>query len=232
VKWAIALSVTTVMVALAAGLVASALPPKYVSKVSLLVGPVTGDVDTLRASELLTSTYSQLLLNPSAVQEAAASVGMSADDVSEDSVVTFNTDTRIVTMTVTTGTAATSTRIASSLTRQLADQVGTVDPSAPGAVTILSVRPQTAEEVRPSATRYAILGGAGWLLLVAALLAAFATRGGSWRQTSPEESSHEREAERQGAGAGYQGQDDEPNTGLSKRERVESPDDHRDSLLL
>jgi len=42
-----------------------------------------------------------------------------------------------------------------------------VDPSAPGAVTILSVRPQTAEEVRPSATRYAILGGAGWLLLVA-----------------------------------------------------------------
>ncbi len=227
-KWAIALSVTTVIVALAAGLVASALPPKYVSKVSLLVGPVTGDVDTLRASELLTSTYSQLLLNPSAVQEAATSVGMSADDVSEDSVVTFNTDTRIVTMTVTTGTAATSTRIASSLTRQLADQVGTVDPSAPGAVTILSVRPQTAEEVRPSATRYAILGGAGWLLLVAALLAAFATRGGSWRQTSSDGSSREREAEASGAGAGYQGEDE----GLSRRERVESPDDHRDSLLL
>lgn len=176
--WATALALTTLMVALAAALFSMAAPPKYVSTVNILVGPVTSDVDTLRAAESLTSTYSQVLVSAEAVQNAADSVGMSAKEVADDAVVTFNNETRIVTLTVTTSTSSASRGIASSLTRQLTTLVGTVDPTSPGALSILSVQPQTAERAPRSILRYAVLGGAAWLLLAVGVLAALASRPG------------------------------------------------------
>lgn len=171
--------VTTLMVALAAGLFALSSPSKYVSTANILVGPVTADVDTLRASELLTSTYSQVLVSPEAVAEAAGTVGMTPKAVTKAAGVTFNTETRIVTLSVTTTSDAASRQIATSLTGQLTQRVGTVDPTSPGALSILSVQPQTAEELPRSFLRYAALGGVGWLLLAAGVLAALGARPGS-----------------------------------------------------
>jgi len=181
-KWVVSLIVTTAMVALAAGMFAQASPPRYVSTASVLVGPVTSDVDTLRASQSLTSTYSQLLLRADALAQVSQEVGMTSKEISDDSDVTFNVDTRIVTLTVTTESADTSARIASTLTTQLTRLVGTVDPTAPGALSILSVQPQTAEPLERSVARYAALGGIGWLLLAIGVLAAFAARPGSERE--------------------------------------------------
>ena len=178
-RWGVALVVTTLIVALAAGLFSLAAAPKYVSTVNILVGPVTADVDTLRAAESLTSTYSQVLVSTGAIQEAAESVEMTPTAVTEAADVTFNVETRIVTLRVTTEAPAASRGIATSLTGQLTQLIGTVDPTAPSALSILSVQPQTAEEVPRSALRYAALGGAAWLLLTVGVLAAFASRPGS-----------------------------------------------------
>lgn len=176
VKFVITLALTTIIVAVATGLFALTAPSKYVSTTSLLVGPVSSDADTLKASTSLTSTYSQLLLRPQALAKVGQTVQMSAKQVNDDADVSFNVDTRIITLTVTTGSPATSRQIASSLTAQLTRLVGTVDPTAPGSLTILSVQPQTAVEVARSPIRYALLGGAAWLLVAVGVIAAFAAR--------------------------------------------------------
>jgi capsular polysaccharide biosynthesis protein len=173
---AVVLILTTVVVAAAAGLFAHSSPPRYVATASLLVGPVSADVDTVRASQALTATYSQLVLRPQALQGVAGLVQRSPSEVAAASDVTFNTDTRIVSLTVTTRLSRTSRQIASALTAQLTRLVGTVDPTAPGAVRILSAQPQTAVVVTRSVARYALLAAAGWLLLAFGLLAAFSSR--------------------------------------------------------
>jgi capsular polysaccharide biosynthesis protein len=168
------LVLTTVLVALAAGIWAHSAAARYVSTTSVLVGPVSSDVDTLRASQSLTSTYSQLILRPEALQRIAAQVQRSPSELANASDVTFNTDTRIVTLTVTTDRPRLSINIASGLTTQLTRLIGTIDPTAPGVAQILSARPQDAVAVTRSWPRYALLGGAGWLLLVLGVLAALA----------------------------------------------------------
>jgi capsular polysaccharide biosynthesis protein len=168
------LMITTILVAAIAGLVAYSSPPRYVSSTSILVGPVSSDVDTLRASQSLTSTYSQLLLRPEAVQVVAAQVRLAPSQVFADADVNFNTDTRIVTLTVSTDREITAQQIAESLTAQLTKLIGTIDPTAPGAAQILSAQPQTAVAVSRSPARYALLAGAGWVLLGLAVFAAFA----------------------------------------------------------
>ncbi len=165
---------TTLMVAIAGALYALASPPRYVATSTLLVGPVTSDVDTLRAAQSLTNTYSQLMVSPTALQDAGRRAGLSSSAVSDAANVTFNSDTRIVVLNVTTDTSAQSRVIASTLTTELTRTVGTVDPTAPGALRVLTAQPQTATEVTRSVARYAILGGVGWLLLAIAVLAAFA----------------------------------------------------------
>lgn len=176
-RWVVALVLTTLVVATTAGLVAANLPSRYVSVTSFLVGPVTSDLDTLRASESLTSTYSQLLLRPQALQQTAQLVQRSPKMIADDSDVTFNTETRIVTLTVDTDQARASERIAASLTTQLTQLVGTIDPTSPGALRILSVQPQDSVPVTRSPIRYALLAGAGWILIVASLVAALAAGG-------------------------------------------------------
>ena len=173
-KIVIGVVLTTLMVAIAGALYALASPPRYVATSTLLVGPVTSDVDTLRAAQSLTNTYSQLMVSPTAVQDAGRRAGLSSAAVTDAANVTFNSDTRIVVLNVTTDTSAQSRVIASTLTTELTRTVGTVDPTAPGALRVLTAQPQTAEEVTRSPVRYAILGGVGWLLLAIAVLAAFA----------------------------------------------------------
>lgn len=169
------LVLTTMLVALGAGLWAHAAPVRYVSTTSILVGPVSSDVDTLRASQSLTSTYSQLILRPEALQRIATRLQRAPSAIADASDVTFNTDTRIVTLTVTTSRARLSINIASGLTTQLTRLIGTIDPTAPGVAQVLSARPQDAIAVTRSWPRYALLGGAGWLLLVLGVTAALAT---------------------------------------------------------
>jgi capsular polysaccharide biosynthesis protein len=173
---------TTVLVALAAGLWAHASAVRYVSTTSILVGPVSSDVDTLRASQSLTSTYSQLILRPEATQRIATRLQLAPSQIADASDVTFNTDTRIVTLTVTTARARRSINIASGLTTQLTRLIGTIDPTAPGVAQVLSAQPQDAVAVTRSWPRYALLGGAGWLLLVLGVTAALAA-GKSTEQT-------------------------------------------------
>ena len=178
----VGLIVTSLIVAVAAALFALSRPPQYVATSTLLVGPVTSDVDTLRAAQSLTNTDSQLLVSPTALRDAARRGGMSAAAGHDARSVTFNVDTRIVVLKVTTDTAQKSRTIASSLVTDLTRTVGTVDPTAPGALRVLTAQPQTAVKVARSVLRYAVLGGVGWLILGIAVLAAFAaTPAGSSR---------------------------------------------------
>jgi capsular polysaccharide biosynthesis protein len=201
------LMITTILVAAIAGLVAYSSPPRYVSSTSILVGPVSADVDTLRASQSLTATYSQLLLRPEAVQQVAAQVRLAPSQVFADADVNFNTDTRIVTLSVSADRQIAAQQIAESLTAALTSLIGTIDPTAPGAASILSAQPQTAVAVSRSPARYALLAGAGWVLLGLAVFAAFA---------ATRESSSVSAGQRAGAVP--------PGEGLPKRPQLSSED--------
>lgn len=181
------LALSSLIVAIVAGLVAHSSAPQYVSSASFLVGPVSSpDVDTLRAAQSLTSTYSQLILSPVAVQTVAQRLLLSPASVNSAADVNFNTDTRIVTLTVTSRRPADAKDITRELTTELTALVGSLGPTSPGKVKILSTLPPTAVPVKKSALRYALLGGAGWLLLALGALAAL-TAGRPGASKDPEQ---------------------------------------------
>lgn len=81
-RWARALAVIGLAVGLGVGfLVGQSRPSTYDSTAQLLVGPIGADRSTLDAAGLLTRTYADLLTSRTAVERAAALVGVPAEDV-------------------------------------------------------------------------------------------------------------------------------------------------------
>jgi uncharacterized protein involved in exopolysaccharide biosynthesis len=59
-RWWPTLLIATWVAGVTGFLVASALPPRYEAETQVLIGPSSGDIDTLRASSMLVQTYAQL----------------------------------------------------------------------------------------------------------------------------------------------------------------------------
>src|SRR5690242_21845629 len=84
-RWWPTLLLATWVAAVPGFLVASALPPRYEAEPRVLIGPSTGDVDTLRAASMLVQTYSQLAASAEVLDPALKAAGAAiAPDAARD----------------------------------------------------------------------------------------------------------------------------------------------------
>lgn len=78
-RWWSTLLVATAVAGATGMLLASTIPPTYESRASVLVGPVSGDVDTVRAAGLLVQTFAELSTSDQVLAAAASDAGALSD---------------------------------------------------------------------------------------------------------------------------------------------------------
>jgi polysaccharide biosynthesis transport protein len=135
-------------------LVASRLPSTYESEAALLVGPVSGDHDTLRASGAQARTYAELATKNVIVSGAARRVGLSPESLkSKVESVTASDVTRLLTIRVHDGDPGRAAAVANALADELVDFASQGGGLAPRAqrLEIVDRATPSAEAVGPSA---------------------------------------------------------------------------------
>jgi succinoglycan biosynthesis transport protein ExoP len=158
-RWWWTLLVATWIAGLAGYLVATRIPATYEARSLMLVGPVGGDLNTLRASGQLALTYAELVtVNPRL--EAAisqAQVNLSANDLRAATRVTANDTTRTLVIRVQNGSPQTAAKLANTLAGLLTTLVaqGTARPEASLQILEFADAPQT--PVAPQVSLIAIL---------------------------------------------------------------------------
>jgi capsular polysaccharide biosynthesis protein len=151
-------------------LVADRIPPTYESEARLLVGPISGDRDTLEAAGQQARNYAGLATTAIITRPAAREVGMSPGSLkSKIEDVTASEVTRLLSVRVRDGDSARAALIANAVATQLvgySTEVGVPTPPA-GELRIVERATPATEGIGPSAELIIILAG------VAGLLAAF-----------------------------------------------------------
>ena len=122
-RWSLLLVAATLVGGLASVQAVSSAPSQYETRVGLLVGPLNGRTDALRASGLLTQTYAAVLTTDDALRTAALAAGLPEDtDVRELATkvsVLGNDRTRVLSIGVVLPDAQQSLAMATSLLGQL-----------------------------------------------------------------------------------------------------------------
>jgi capsular polysaccharide biosynthesis protein len=128
-RWWWLLVVGAGVAALMGFLVASRLPPTYESEATLLVGPISGDGDTLQAAGQQARNYAAVATTQTIIGPAARALGMSSSAVkSKIKDVTASDVTRLLTIRVRDGDSPRAARIANELARQLVVYSKKTDP--------------------------------------------------------------------------------------------------------
>ena len=78
-RWWTTLLIATAVAGLAGYAIASSVPSTYEGTASLLVGPVVGDVDVMRAAGAISFTYAELAVNEPALDEVREQLGLPED---------------------------------------------------------------------------------------------------------------------------------------------------------
>jgi capsular polysaccharide biosynthesis protein len=78
-RWWTTLLIATAVAGLAGYAIASSVPPTYEGTARLLVGPVVGDVDIMRAAGAISYTYAELAVNEPALDEVRQQLGLPDD---------------------------------------------------------------------------------------------------------------------------------------------------------
>ena len=126
-RWWLLLAVAGLVGALLGHAVPTRAPEEFRSDVRLLVGPLYGGTDALRASGLLAQTYAAVLTSDEVLRQAAQAGGVpnriEMEDVRKLVLVTSNDKTRILTIEVTLERPELAQKMATSLTRQIMERV-------------------------------------------------------------------------------------------------------------
>lgn len=131
-RWWWTLLAATVWAALVSYVVTSQVPPTYESEVTLLVGPLNGDLDTFRAAGQLASTYADLATSQPVLQAAATELkGTDVAQLRAATSVTADPVTRFLTIRVRTGDPRNAATIAGVVANQLAAYVKSNMPPTP-----------------------------------------------------------------------------------------------------
>lgn len=133
-------------------LVAERLPATYESEATLLVGPVSGDRETLQAAGTQARTYAGIAQTATILNGAARSVGMTPSSVKSKLDVTASDITRLITVRARDGEAARASEIANSVANALrgyANRQGLATPSE-GRLTIVEQAVPSTNEIGPS----------------------------------------------------------------------------------
>lgn len=169
-RWLVALIAVTVLAAGGAVAYSLTTPARYAATTQLLVGQINADADSIKASQQLIGTYAELIVSPSALQQAATAVGngVTATEMRAATEVQFSTSTRLLGVKVTLGSPESAQRAAETLATLLKNEVSLTQGSGAGA---LSTVVQATADPDPVATNPALRGAiAGLTAFVIGLL--------------------------------------------------------------
>jgi capsular polysaccharide biosynthesis protein len=133
-------------------LVAERLPATYESEATLLVGPVSGDRETLQASGTQARTYAGIAQTATILNGAARNVGMTPSSVESKLDVTASDITRLITVRARDGEAARASEIANSVANALRGYANRQALATPpeGRLTIVERAVPSTNEIGPS----------------------------------------------------------------------------------
>ena len=131
-RWWWTLLAATIWAALVSYVVTLQVPPTYQSEVTLLVGPLNGDLNTFRAAGQLAGTYAELVTSQPVLQAAATELkGTDASRLREATSATADPQNRILTIRVRTGDPKNAATIAGVVANKLVTYVQKDIPPAP-----------------------------------------------------------------------------------------------------
>jgi len=165
-RWWWTLVIAVWVAAVAGYLLASRLPPTYESRTTVIVGPVNGDVETVRASALLVQTYSELATSDQVLSGAAKAVGQAVPiaDLRTRINATADDVTRLVTIRADDGDPTRAAHLASAIAAQLVS-LSAGDTSRPeGAVQVVNAADIPVDPVAPRTSLVVLLAGLAGLL--------------------------------------------------------------------
>ena len=168
-RWWWTLVAATVIAALAGFLVGSRIAPTYASQATLLVGPVTSDLDTIRASGQIAHTYAELATSQPILQGTIVQLGLpgQVEDLRENVRASANEITRLLTIEVRDGDAERAALIANSLAGalvQLAAGEGADTGARDGFAQVVDAAAPATEPVAPQIPLIVALAAAAGLL--------------------------------------------------------------------
>lgn len=133
-------------------LVTERLPATYESEATLLVGPVSGDRETLQASGTQARTYAGIAQTATILNGAARDAGMTPSSVESKLDVTASDITRLITVRARDGEAVRAAEIANSIAVALAAYANRQGPATPleGRLTIVERAVPSTNEIGPS----------------------------------------------------------------------------------
>jgi capsular polysaccharide biosynthesis protein len=170
-RWWWMIAVATV-VAGAIGYAVSARSERtYVAEAKLLVGPISGDANTLTAAGALAGTYTQLIQRGDVLDTTVRELGdaIIAPGSWGDMRITANGDTRIVTVAVESTDAALAARIVNQLVENFQGVVARTAYATTGRVTVLEPAVPPSSPIAPKPRTIALVAAAGAFALTTAI---------------------------------------------------------------
>ena len=164
-RWWGTLVVAGIVAALGAWVLASRAPETFQASTRLVVGPLAGNTDTVRAAGTLARTDAEVAKSQSLLDDAARSLGLPPDEVDAEVDASANEVTRLLIISVRDEDPARAADLANALATALADRVkeGPVGPE--GEITVLDTAAVPGEPAEPNVPRIVTLSVLATLLL-------------------------------------------------------------------
>jgi capsular polysaccharide biosynthesis protein/Mrp family chromosome partitioning ATPase len=168
-RWWWTLLIATWVAGLAGYLISSGIPPTYEGEAKLLVGPVVGTSDVLRAAASISNTYSELATSKPVLDKVLARVGLPAGTLIEARALP-NETTRILDLRAQHG----NPRTAAALANAMAAELIALQPSGiqlpEGQLTVVDSAQPPVVPIAPQPTLIALVSAATGLLAAGVLV--------------------------------------------------------------
>jgi receptor protein-tyrosine kinase len=160
-RWWWLLVASTIVAAVAGYAVVSRQDPRYQANAKVLVGPLSADIDTLRAASQLSQTYADLARSRPLWDQAAEGLGVSLADTEVEA--TPNEVTRIITLSVTDPRPEVAADVANEFADNLVE-LSTGSTATEGRVQVIDRAGVPSQAEQPNAILLALLAGLAGLL--------------------------------------------------------------------
>jgi capsular polysaccharide biosynthesis protein/Mrp family chromosome partitioning ATPase len=164
-RWWATLVVAGVVAALGAWVLAESMPETYQASTRLVVGPLAGNTDVVRAAGQLARTDAEVATSQSLLDEAAERLGLDPDDVDAEVDASANEVTRLLVISVRDDDAARAADLANEIARSLRDRIEEQPIGPEGAITVLDAATVPSEPAEPNVNRIITLSVLATLVL-------------------------------------------------------------------
>lgn len=168
-RWWTTLLIATLVAGLAGFVIASGVSPTYESTTRLLVGPVVGDVDVMRAAGAISFTYAELAVSEPALEEVRQALGLPAETVIVARAIP-NETTRILQIRAEYGDPGVAASIANLLAENLTELESSTVVLPEGDLTVVEPALPNPVPIAPQVSLIAIIAGATGLMAAIVLV--------------------------------------------------------------